>query len=205
MDIKLLSVLHFVSLFFAIKGKSLDKVILLNRPDLQSLKYIQASIQHVIQKRDERTAVLFEKVGDLESSATFTNDDTSQYLQSSIGDSKTFLENIPAGETLDDVVKVGDDYSAKLGNLQDEVSKNLDNAGEEATRNIEKIGKEVNKQVEKYGKEAMDTLHNFKEEYGEKLNEFGKNFEGTANDISNFANKKGQESIDDAQQWFKDK
>ena len=33
----------------------------------------------------------------------------------------------------------------------------------------------------------MDTLHNFKDEYGEKLNEFGKNFEGTANDISNFA------------------
>ena len=205
MDIKLLSVLHFVSLFFTIQAKSLEKVIVLNRPHLQRLKYIQASIQHVIQKRDEQTAVLSEKVGDLETSATFSNDDASQYLQSSIGDGKNAFENQPAGETLNDIRNLGDDYSAKLGNLQDEVSMNLDNAGEEATRNIEKIGNEVNKQVEKYGKEAMDTLHNFKEEYGEKLNEFGKNFEGTANDISNFANKKGQESIDDAQQWFKDK
>ena len=63
----------------------------------------------------------------------------------------------------------------------------------------------MNKQVERYGEEAMENFNKIQQEAGETLNELGKNFEGTANDLSNFANKRGQETIDDAQQWLNDK
>ena len=205
MEIRLLSVLHFVTLFFTLQGKSLEKQIVKNESDRQRLKSSQINVKHIIQKRDERIAVLSETLNDLKDSASVTNDETVQYLQSSIGDGSTLMENIPAGETLDDVKRLGDDYSVKLENLQDDFSRNFNNIGDEATKNIEKLGEQVNQQVEKYGKEAMENFNKFQKEAGETFKEVSKNFEGTANDLSNFANKKGQETIDDAQQWFKDK
>merc|ERR1712179_478013 len=50
-----------------------------------------------------------------------------------------------AGETLEDVKKLGEDYVSNLENLQDDVSQNLNRVGDETSKNVERIGEEVNK------------------------------------------------------------
>ena len=74
---------------------------------------------------------------------------------------------------------------------------------------INHIGEESTKQLNKFGDEAIKGLQNFGDDAAKKLNKFGedasKQIKGTANDFSNYANKKSQESLDDVQQWFKDK
>ena len=74
-----------------------------------------------------------------------------------------------------------------------------------ASKNVDRISGEVQNQIGAYGNEAMKNLENAREDAARKITEFSKNFEGTANDLSNYANTQGQESLDDVQQWFKDK
>ena len=205
MEIRLISVLHFVSLFFTTHGRSLEKILAVNDSDLQNFRASQVNVPHIIRKRDDKAAIAVDSLDDLKSSASINSDKASEYLQSSFNNGDNLFENIPAEEALDDVKKLGEEYASNLGNLQDDVSQNLNRVGDEASRNIEKIGEEVNRQVERYGTEAMENFNKIQQEAGETLNELGKNFEGTANDLSNFANKRGQETIDDAQQWLNDK
>lgn len=204
MTIKSLFILHLASIIITAKGRSIENTLTLRELDIKNSKASQIKFNHIIEKRDEQNAIVYENVNEIKAGASVANNEASQYLQSYIGEGNTAFENIAAGETLEDVKKLGEDYVSNLENLQDDVSQNLNKFGDEASKNVEKIGEEVNKHVEKYGKEAMENFNKMQEEAGETLNELSKNFEGTANDLSNFANKKGQESINDAQQWFKD-
>ena len=204
MEIRLINVLHFVSLFFTTHGRSLETILALKESDLQNFKAIQVDVLHIIEKRDDKTAIAVDSLDDLKTSASINSYDAAQYLQSSFNNGDNLFENIPAEGALDDVKKLGEEYASNLGNLNDDVSQNLNRVGDEASRNIEKIGEEVNKQVERYGEEAMENFNKIQQEAGETLNELGKNFEGTANDLSNFANKRGQETIDDSNNYSKD-
>ena len=107
-------------------------------------------------------------------------------------------------EALDDVKSLEKDYVSNIGNLQDDHSRNLSRVGNEAMGNKEKI-KEENQQVESYEKAVKENPNKTYLEETEKINKLRQNFETAANDFFDFANKKGQRTINDAQKWFKEK
>ena len=81
----------------------------------------------------------------------------------------------------------------------------INHIGEESTKQLNKFGDEAIKGLQNFGDDAAKKLNKFGEDASEQINTAMKNFEGTANDFTNYANKKSQESFDDVQQWFKDK
>ena len=103
------------------------------------------------------------------------------------------------------IKKSVEEFTSNADNFRAEISNNYNKVQDVASKNVDRISGEVQNQIGVYGKEAMKNLENAREDAARKITEFSKNFEGTANDLSNYANTKGQESLDDVQQWFKDK
>ena len=106
--------------------------------------------------------------------------------------SKTFSEF--GNEASQNINRLGNDASKNLNKFGDEATKQLENFGDKSMKNIEKFGEDASKKLNKLGKDAT-----------KKLNTALKDFEGTSNDLSNYANTRGQESLDNAQDWLEDK
>ena len=100
---------------------------------------------------------------------------------------------------------ISEDIQISMSNVEDVASKQINQIGEESTKQLNKFGDEAMKGLQNFGDDAAKKLNKFGEDTSEQINTAIKNFEGTANDFSNYANKKSQESLDDVQQWFKDK
>ena len=113
--------------------------------------------------------------------------------------------NSDEGEALNNVNSISEDIQISMSNVEDVASKQINQIGEESTKQLNKFGDEAMKGLQNFGDDAAKKLNKFGEDASEQINTAMKNFEGTANDFSNYANKKSQESLDDVQQWFKDK
>ena len=66
----------------------------------------------------------------------------------------------------------------------------INHIGEESTKQLNKFGDEAIKGLQNFGNDASKKLNKFGEDASEQINTAMKNFEGTANDFSNYANKK---------------
>ena len=109
------------------------------------------------------------------------------------------------GEASNNINSISEDLQISMSNVEDVASKQINQIGEESTKQLNKFGDEAMKGLQNFGDDAAKKLNKFGEDASEQFNTALKNFEGTANDFSNYANKKSQESLDDVQQWFKDK
>ena len=78
--------------------------------------------------------------------------------------------------------------------LSDKASDNLDQFGREANAALSNLGEEASQNLDKFGKDAS-----------KKLDSALSSLNGTVSDLSIHATKKGEETIDDIQQWIKDK
>ena len=113
--------------------------------------------------------------------------------------------NSHEGEALNNINSISEDIQISMSNVEDVASKQINQIGEESTKQLNKFGDEAMKGLQNFGDDAAKQLNKFGGDASEQINTAMKNFEGTANDFSNYANKKSQESLDDVQQWFKDK
>ena len=76
---------------------------------------------------------------------------------------------------------------------------------DKASDNIDQFGREANAALSNLGEEASQNLNRFGKDASKKLDSALSSLNGTISDLSIHATKKGEETIDDIQQWIKDK
>lgn len=62
-------VLHFMSLFFTVYGRSLEKILRFEESYLQKIQVSQVIVRHIIEKRDDKPARAVERLDDLKLNA----------------------------------------------------------------------------------------------------------------------------------------
>ena len=185
--------LQALSLLHCVHAKPFDQVQVLSETKIANQNENAFLLPHARTKRDELSSQASGQLDDLGSSA---NDAINQA-------SGKFDEiGSEANAALGDV---GSTASQNINKFGEQASENLNKFGEEASNNLNRVGEEATRQFEKFGEEATKNLNKFGEDATKELNTALKNFEGTANDLSNYANTKGQQSLDDLQLWFKEK
>ena len=178
LNMSLLSFLHIVNVLLCVHARGVDHVHVDGKIQAANVYSKEINLNHV----RKRSAKAF---GSLDELGGNTNDVIGQ-----------------ASENLDEY---GRKANTVLVNVGKEASQNINKWGEEATANLDKFGEEAGKNLNKFGEEATKKLNKFGKDATKEINAVLSNFKGTTDDMSNYASKKGQESIDDIQQWFKEK
>lgn len=98
-------------------------------------------------------------------------------------------------------VRTRRDESTKTSGSLDELGSSVNDTIDQDSGNLDELGREANDALGNLGKQA----NTFVDDASREFNTVLKNVTGTVGDFTNYANTKGQETIDDILQWFKDK
>ena len=124
-----------------------------------------------------------------------------QEAEDKINDAQSMLLD---STNLDAISNVGEAVHTDGLNL-DELNKGISEASDKASESLDQLGRDANAALDSFGEEASKTLDKLSDDASKKLDSALSGFEGTMSDVSRHATKKGEESVDRAQQWFEDK